>query len=392
MYQVFVGVDVSKDSFTACAIDQGRKKLFEISTSMDRKGFEELSRCLLKFQKDSILVGEESSACYHVNLSAFLAKEGYHTVVINPLLISNFMKLSLRKTKTDKKDAFVIACFLNMFHSSLQESCFLSSDFQELAREREKLSFQVSTLKNDIEKLLAVTFPELLKATNVYSKGILNLLKSYPSAWMIKTLSASEVAKLIKPEGKGRRPDISPEKILSLARDSIACMSPAREFILSQKISQLLLLEEELEKLNCILTDMCQECAVEDLEILKSIKGIGDVTAIHFLAEVGDVSRFDNYKKLIAYAGLDPTVHQSGRYVGQSKISKRGNRHLRRVVWLMAVMVARHNKTFREYYLKKREEGFSYKKAIMSVAHKLIRVIFAMLTHKVYFSPKVNSL
>ncbi len=160
-------------------------------------------------------------------------------MVINPLLISNFMKLSLRKTKTDKKDAFVIACFLNMFHSSLQESCFLSSDFQELAREREKLSFQVSTLKNDIEKLLAVTFPELLKATNVYSKGILNLLKSYPSAWMIKTLSASEVAKLIKPEGKGRRPDISPEKILPLARDSIACMSPAREFILSQKISQL---------------------------------------------------------------------------------------------------------------------------------------------------------
>ena len=112
------------------------------------------------------------------------------------------------------------------------------------------------------------------------------------------------------------------------------------------------------------------------MEILKSIKGIGDVTAIHFLAEIGDVRRFDNYKKLIAYAGLDPTVHQSGRYVGQSKISKRGNRHLRRVIWLMAVTVARHNKTFREYYLKKREEGFSYKKAIMSVAHKLIRVIF----------------
>jgi len=392
MYQVFVGVDVSKDSFTACAIDQGRKKLFEISTSMDRKGFEELSQCLLKFQKDSILIGEESSACYHVNLSAFLSGEGYHTVVINPLLISNFMKLSLRKTKTDKKDAFVIACFLSMFHGSLRESSFLSSDFRELAREREKLSFQVAALKNDIEKLLAVTFPELLKATNVYFKGILNLLKNYPSAWMIKALSASEVAKLIKPEDRGRRPDILPEKIISLAGDSIACMSPAREFILSQKVSQLLLLEEELEKLNCILTDMCLKCAVEDFEILKSIKGIGDVTAIHFLAEIGDVSRFDNCKKLIAYAGLDPTVHQSGRYVGQSKISKRGNRHLRRVIWLMAVMVARYNKVFREYYLKKREEGFSYKKAIMSVAHKLIRVVFAMLTHKVYFLPKVNSL
>jgi len=81
MYQVFVGVESFKDSFTACAIDQGRKKLFEISTSMEARGFEELSRCLLKFQKDSILVGGQSFACYHVNLSAFLAKEGYHTVV-----------------------------------------------------------------------------------------------------------------------------------------------------------------------------------------------------------------------------------------------------------------------------------------------------------------------
>jgi transposase len=392
MYQIFVGIDISKDSFTACTVSPNREKVFELSAPMDREGFEKLSQHLSKFPKDSIVIGQESSGCYHINLYAFLSHKGYHTVVINPLLISNFMKLSLRKTKTDRKDAFAIACFLTMFHDSLPQSCFLSPDFRELARERERLSSEIARLKNDIEKLLSITFPELLSATNVYSKAILNLLKHYPSARMIKSLPTSEIAELLKPNTRGRQAQISPEELISLAKNSIASMSPGREFILSQKASQLLLFEEELKKLTDMLAKMCRECALENLEILKSIKGIGDITALHFLAEVGDVSRFGNYKKLIAYAGLDPTVHQSGKFEGQSRISKRGNRHLRRVLWLMAAKVARYNQTFREYFLRKRAEGISYKKAILAVAHKLIRVIFAMLTHKTCFLGRENSL
>ena len=392
MYEIFVGLDISKSSFAACAIRQEKDKLFEFSAPMNMEGFKELAQHLSKFSKDSILIGLESSGCYHINLSSFLSKKGYQMVVINPLLISNFMKLSLRKTKTDRKDAFAIACFLTMFYGSLPQSCFLSPDFRELARERERLSSEIARLKNDIEKLLSVTFPELLRATNVYSGAILNLLGHYPSAWMIKSLPASEIARLIEPKTRGRKLGISPEELISLARSSIASMSPGRELILSQKASQLLLLEEELKKLTDMLTQMCHKSALEDLRILKSIKGIGDITALHFLAEIGDVSRFENYKKLIAYAGLDPTVHQSGKFEGQSKISKRGNRHLRRVLWLMATKVARYNRTFREYFLRRRAEGISYKKAILAVAHKLIRVIFAMLSHKTCFRVSQNSL
>jgi len=392
MYEVFVGLDISKGSFAACAIGQEQDKIFEFSAPMNMEGFRKLTEHLSKFSKDSILIGQESSGCYHINLSAFLSDKGYQTVIINPLLISNFMKLSLRKTKTDRKDAFAIACFLTMFHDSLPQSCFLSTDFRELARERERLSSEIARLKNDIEKLLSVTFPELLKATNVYSRAILNLLKHHPSAWMIKSLPTSEIAKLLKPNGSGRKPRISPEELISLAKNSIASMSPGRELILSQKASRLLLFEEELKKLTDMLAETCRKCALEDLEILKSIKGIGDITALHFLAEVGDVSRFENYKKLIAYAGLDPTVHQSGKFEGQSRVSKRGNRHLRRVLWLMAAKVARYNQVFREYFLRRRAEGISYKKAILAVAHKLIRVIFAVLTHKTYFLAKKNSL
>ena len=90
-------------------------------------------------------------------------------------------------------------------------------------------------------------------------------------------------------------------------------------------------------------------------------------------------------KKLIAFAGIDPTVYQSGKFEGSSRISKRGNRHLRRVIWLMTSCAIQHNVTFRAYYMRKRNEGQPFKKAVFATAHKLVRVIFAMLTQRTMF-------
>jgi transposase len=115
----------------------------------------------------------------------------------------------------------------------------------------------------------------------------------------------------------------------------------------------------------------------KDIELLISVKGIGEKTALNFLVELGgDVRAFENDKKLIAAAGLDPITYQSGKYKGKSKISKRGNRHLRRVIWLMAVRVIISNDLFRAYFFKRRKEGLIYKMAVLATAHKLIRVMF----------------
>ena len=391
MDQVFVGIDIAKESFVACALNEKQEKLFELTLPMDREGFQKLEKHLRDFPKESLLIGEESSGCYHINLFSFLVSQGYRIVVLNPLLVSHFLKLSLRKTKTDRKDALTIAQFLAQFHTSLPESSFLSSDFRDLARERESISFEITRLKNDIQRLLEITFPELPRYLNVFSSSLLNLLQLYPSARAIKAADPVRLAEVLKNQGKGRKPAISPEELLSLAKVSIASPSPSRELILSQKISHLLFLQEKLPEIEEMLSRMCRQIAWEDLEILKSIKGIGDVTALHFLAEVGDVRRFGNHRKLIAYAGLDPSVHQSGKFKGESKISKRGNRHARRVIFLMAQSVARVNHFFRTYFLRKREEGASYKKAILAVAHKLIRVIFALLTQRSHFRVSLNS-
>ena len=90
-------------------------------------------------------------------------------------------------------------------------------------------------------------------------------------------------------------------------------------------------------------------------------------------------------KKLIAASGLDPSTYKSGKYEGKSRISKRGNRHLRRVIWLMSTKVIINNNLFRTYFYKRRNEGLPYKMAVLATAHKLIRIMFVMLSRKTYF-------
>mgnify|MGYP006269286663 CR=1 FL=1 len=123
-----LGIDVSKETFDACCINGTGERLFNLSASMDRKGFEELIKQLstLSIPKEFVLVGMESTACYHINLYSFLISLGYSVMVINPLLISNFVKLQLRKTKTDRKDASVIAQFLLLNRDSLSRTILSS--------------------------------------------------------------------------------------------------------------------------------------------------------------------------------------------------------------------------------------------------------------------------
>jgi len=127
---------------------------------------------------------------------------------------------------------------------------------------------------------------------------------------------------------------------------------------------------------------------LEGLRILESIKGVGPKTAVPFLAEMGEVKNFTSHKKLIAFAGLDPSVHQSGKFVGSGKLSKRGNRHLRRAIYLKTASVVSQNTFFKAYFLRRKREGLPSQKALFAVAHKLIRVIFEMLSQRTYFKIK----
>src|SRR5512136_805675 len=155
----FLGVDISKRGFDGCCIDREGTVLFRVSLPMNRMGFEKLVTQVgaLSLPKGSLLIGMESTACYHVSLFSFLMALGYRVSVINPLLIANFLKLQLRKTKTDRKDAAVIARFLSAHGACLAQARADSPivELRELSRQRESLLHQMTALKCDIKRVLS---------------------------------------------------------------------------------------------------------------------------------------------------------------------------------------------------------------------------------------------
>ena len=340
-----MGIDVSKDFFATAGIDSEGKESFSRTCSMDSNGFGDFLKTITSHCEDlsRVLIGMESTGCYHINLFSFLTSQGIRTMVVNPLLIANFAKLSLRKTKTDKKDAMTIARFLLDHHEEISQLAVSQGlqDLRDLSRERESLSHLISATKVEMKRVLRTTFPELETIGDIDTGVMLRLIQEYPSARLVRAAKPRAIAKLLKGPYVGNKLTFTAEDILRAAKTSIATVSPAKEIILQGKIATLLPLQDRLEAITKLLTDLCKATRVDDLKILRSIKGVGPKTAAPFLAEMGSVDNFLSHKKLIAFAGMDPSVCQSGKFVGMSRLSKRGNRHLRRAIYLMTASVVR---------------------------------------------------
>jgi transposase len=389
MKQIFVGIDVAKASSNGHGLTAAGETLFSMSFPMNGEGFSKLLNEIKGRSRDlsEVLVVMESTACYHINLFSFLAANGVNAVVVNPLLISNFARLSLRKTKTDRKDAGTIAQFA-MIHKDSISQLSVGQDLQDLrdlARESETLCQQISINKTEIKRLLQTLFPELETICDVSTKVMLDFLQAFPSARMVIAAKPKAIARALARRGVGIRLSYTAADIIQAARNSVATVCLAKELILKGKIAILKHLYEQRHELTKTLAQYCEAMMTEDLDILTSINGIAAITATAFLAEIGTISNFPSVKNLVAFAGIDPSVYQSGKYEGSSRISKRGNRHLRRVIWLMTVCVIQHNPTFRDYFMRRRDAGQPFKKAVFATAHKLVRVIFAMLSQRTYF-------
>jgi transposase len=392
MYSLWVGIDVSKEGFSTAGINSGGEEAFSKAYAMDSNGFEELIKTVRSHCEDvsEVLIAMESTGCYHINLFSFLTSRGIRTMVVNPLLIANFAKLSLRKTKTDKKDAMTIARFLLDHYKEISQLSISQDiqDLRDLSRERESLSHLISATKVEIKRVLRTTFPELETIGDIYTGVMVRLLQEYPSARLVRAAKLKGIAKVLKQPYVGNKLTFTAEDILRAAKTSIATVSPGKEIILQGKIATLVHLQGRLEEMTKLLIDLCKTTRVDDLKILRSIKGVGPKTAAPFLAEMGSVENFLSHKKLIAFAGMDPSVSQSGQFIGKSRLSKRGNRHFRRAIYLMTASVVSKNAWFKAYFQKRKAEGLPPQKALFATAHKLIRVIFAMLSQRTYFNVK----
>jgi transposase len=323
--KLYVGIDISKDSSSAHGINESGKDVFSLAFSMNASGFDEVHKCIGDNSENSkeVVIAMESTACYHINLYSFLSAKGIEAVIVNPLLIANYARLSLRKTKTDKKDARTIAHFLLSHKASISQIA-ISQDYQDIrdiSRERESISHQISATMVEIRRVLHTTFPELEGIRKPFSKTMLYFLKKFPSARLIRSARADSIIRALSKTPCSSMLKTTPKEIIKAAKTSVGTSSVAKEFILAGKIETLEHLKARQKDITMALVDCCESVVIEDLEIVTSITGISNTTATSFLAEMGHVSNYSSHKKLIAYAGIDPTVYQSGKYEGASRIS-----------------------------------------------------------------------
>lgn len=379
--EYFCGIDVSKESFSV-AVKNEQFLAEDQKFSMDKAGFERLHRLLTPYQ-GKLLVGMESTGIYHQNLFYFLQKQGYNATVVNPYKLKQFFKFVTDKpTKTDQKDAKVICKFVEYQKESKnpipEEERYR---LRYLVREKESLTQQMAKTKSEIRRILVLVFPELERQAPVLSNGLLSLLKVFPSAKEISQTPEKrflQKAERLLPD-RGRKPSLTAKEIYQLATTSIAHHFPMYEKLLLMKIETLEWLTQQRKNISALIQEMAEKLFQREIEILTSIPGVGKESAISFMSEIVDISRFDDWRKLVGFCGLDPVIKQSGNYQAVWKISKRGNRHARRSLFIMGGCVKRSCPYFRDYYLKKRDEGKSYTEAVIATSTKLLRTIYALL-------------
>ena len=390
---IYVGIDVAKDKHDCFAMNSDGEILIEkltITNNLD--GFETLYNSLMNFSDslDNIKVGLEATGHYSNNILNFLTEKGFNIYLINPLQTNLYVKgQSLRKTKTDKLDAHVIATML--VSDNLKPYILVSyhiSELKSLTRHRFRLVKENSKFKTSLVRLVDIVFPELPKiVSSVAQKSCLALLYELPSAKDIAECNLTHLTHLLSDNSNKKFDREKALQIRDLARKSIGLNSNSVSFELKQTISIIQFIQEQLDDVEKRIKEILKEINSPIL----TIPGISFKTAGSILAEIGDISRFDSPAKLLAFAGLDPSMYQSGKFFStHSVMVKRGSKYLRFALMTAARMVCLNDATFNEFKDKKMAEGKHYMVTMGHVAKKLVRVIYYLLkTNNVYQADKL---
>lgn len=383
---IYVGIDIAKLNHFASALSSDGEVLIEpFKFTNDSDGFFMLLSKLSSFDKDSIVIGLESTAHYGNNLLMFLVPKGYKVCLINPIQTAVLRKNNIRKTKTDKVDTYIIAktLMMNDFrYVTLQDIGLIQ--LKNLGRFRLKMVKQRTRLKIQLTSYVDQVFPELqyFFKSGIHHKGCYALLKEAPSPEAVASMHLTHLTHLLKTNSHGHFKKETALELRVLAQKSVGGGDKSLSIQIAQSIEQIELLDSQLKRTEQEITDI-----ITSLDsVIMTIPGIGAVNGGMILGEIGDIKRFSSPSKLLAFAGLDPSVYQSGNFQAKrTRMSKRGSRAFRYALMNAAHNVVKNNNTFKAYYDKKRDEGRSHYNALGHCAGKLVRIIHKMLTDDVTF-------
>lgn len=389
---IYVGIDVAKEKHDCCILGTDGKVVRDAFTFRnDQNGFDSLMAAVAAaLQKDGcgqIKAGLEATGHYSDNLVAFLRSSGVEPVVLNPLQVNLYRKSqTLRKTKTDKVDAKCIAQLMMTAESGPAPVSYQIQELKALTRHRSRLISQQSRLKVSISRLVDILFPELPSVCySVTQATVKALLLAFPGAQAIAACRIDRLTNLLLKASKGRYGREKALAVKALAQRSIGAKSPAAELELTFALQQHDFLHRQLSQLDKAIAAAVRETSTP----LLSIPGIGPVLSAIILAEIGDIHRFSSPDKLQAFAGLDPSTCQSGKFTAdRTPMVKHGSTYLRWALMQAARLAALHCETFRRYLDQKRAQGKHYFVALGHTSKKLIRVIFHILTTNEAFVPQ----
>lgn len=394
----FLGCDVSKGYCDFLLLDSDEKVLEQTFTLADdingRSTLRRLIDDILKTKVSTLYCGLESTGGYENNwyrLIANLSEEvPIHVARLNPKSVKAVSEALLRRTITDAVSAENIALYMIHYSKKIvYNTSQPKGDNTEFKEGRQHLSYinmltkQKVQLNNQLEKLLYQNFSELISYCRHGIPGwILNLIIKYPSAQSVIKAGKINLTKIY---------GLSDEKataLLSKINSSDQKISQQTQHVITATAKEIAHKEALIKEEKKYLEDLYH--SNNKINLISSIKGVGVSSAIIIMLEVENIKRFDSSKKLAAYFGVNPTFKQSGDGVWGSHMSKKGRSEIRSTLYMTALSAARCNPILKACYRKNRSRGFNHYQTMGVIMHKMLRIIFGVLSNETPFDAKID--
>ncbi len=386
-----VGIDIGKNHHEASIVSpEGKQIGRSLRFATTHKGADSLMSFIFKNIGNSPCVfGMEATGHYWYPIYSFLKAKGYTIYVINPIQSDSLRKMYIRQTKNDSIDSFLIAKVIRFGQfgtTSMADENILA--MRQLCRYRDSVISSRTEIKLRIGTIMEQIFPEYEKQfSSLWVSTSMGILEKYLTPENIENAPIDELFEIIKDKSHNRLTRAKAISIKEAAADTfgIKIAQDAFSFQLKQLIDRMNFLDKQIEALDCQILEYYEKFDC----YLHTIPGIGMIGAATILAEIGDISRFKNSSSLVAFAGIDPTVRQSGEFNStHNHMSKRGSPYLRHAIFLAATTCSFHNSPLNAYYKKKRDQGKHHLTATGAVARKLTTVIYAVLRDSKPYEPK----
>lgn len=388
----YIGIDIAKRSHQAAVTDASGELIVKpFSFKNSAIGF---AQFLSVLEENSVacsccVIGLEATGHYWYPLYFFLVEQKFTVKVFNPIQTAAFREIAIRKVKNDNHDSIMIADFTRFGRYS---ETYIPSEAMLALKNLSRFRLSVSDLCSDLKRrtlvLLDQIFPEYSSVfSDTFGTTSKQLLEKYSTPDEFSEISTTKLANFIHKISRGRFGREKAELIKAAAHDSvgISYAIDTFSFQIKQLVEQIEFMEDQLNEIDA---EMAKLLAKSEYSVITTISGIGPTLGSIIVSEIGDIERFETSSKLVAYAGLDASVKQSGEFNStQNKISKRGSPHLRRALWMAAFMSLRSDPALYDYYSRLRARGKSHRLATTAVARKLCIIVWAIMKSKQPYSP-----